>query len=42
MTRGRDKTWILTEAGPGQSLPIPPIEVSLAVDEVYDDPLASA
>ena len=32
--------WELTEAGPGSSILIPSLEISLSVDEIYRDPLA--
>ncbi len=31
--------WELTEAGPGSSILIPSLEISLSVDEIYRDPL---
>lgn len=38
--RREDGTWSLVEVGPGQSLSIEPLEISLNVDDVYVDPLA--
>lgn len=38
--RRDDGTWSLLEVGPGQSLSIEPLEISLQVDDVYVDPLA--
>lgn len=40
--RAKDRAWTLLEAGPGESLTIGPLEISLSVDEVYLDPLASS
>lgn len=37
--RRDDGTWSLLEVGPGQSLSIEPLQVSLGVDDVYVDPL---
>lgn len=41
-TRRDDGTWILREADAGQTLLIEPLGVTLAVDEVYEDPLAGS
>lgn len=38
--RRDDGTWLLREADAGQTLLIEPLGVTLAVDEVYEDPLA--
>lgn len=38
--RRDDGTWSLLEVGPGESLPVEPLGLSLAVDDVYVDPLA--
>ncbi len=40
--RRADGGWSLLEAGPGGTLPIDALELSLQVDEVYEDPLADA
>ncbi len=40
--RRADGGWLLLEAGPGQTLSIDVLELSLQVDEVYEDPLADA
>jgi hypothetical protein len=39
-TRASDGAFVFTEAGPGQSVSIAPIECSLVVDDIYFDPLA--
>ncbi len=39
-TRATDGAFVFTEAGPGQSVSIAPIECSLVVDDIYFDPLA--
>jgi Uma2 family endonuclease len=38
--RQADQRWMLTEAGPGQTVALESIGAALAVDEVYRDPLA--
>jgi Uma2 family endonuclease len=38
--RRRDDRWLLDEAGAGETLRLDSIDVALAVDEIYRDPLA--
>ena len=39
--RRRDDRWVLDEAGAGETLHLDSIDVALAVDEIYRDPLAA-
>jgi len=39
--RRRDDRWVLDEAGAGETLRLDSIDVALAVDEIYRDPLAA-
>lgn len=41
-TRNDAGRWELTEAGPGEKLAVAPLNIELAVDEIYADPFAEA